>query len=761
MRKLWSAKVGRQVQGKQQKVLEMKPSDRVCSRHFRPEEVSKFYEHKLLDGSVSRIPRGKAELIEGAVPSIFEDYPIHKQPKKTKPRKDPSQRHKQVVQSTNRDQKKCTEEEITEITIEDRPENDAAETEVIVNDPPPPLETLAEVSPENDQNTPWILTDKSKLVLPPGWGCCDTLEKDVKILTHIDAKIQIDKSIKLTPSHVEVTIRGKNYENAPKVIHSLSDAQNLVNFVNSLRVWEGTGREDKPFSVVCSGATASSKQKKCSFCHAVRDRLHKKDLRSKKIKEKQAERKKQMKCRLKTLKKSKQRLLQKVQKLQKQLADSQELCKKVKKEALEDAIKSLPDSQQEAVKACFDSSKKRGLSGRRCSIAWVYECLMMRIKSPRLYNYIKENNILPVPTHSTLHSYIKNMGGGFGFHTVTLKLIEKKIMDWDEGNKRGCILIDEMKLTPGTTFNKETLTVDGITQFEDNEVDPMPENQNEIMNEDVDDPEPQPPLPKIKRKRVTWKDPRKIKENSQREVNQKFMKRFGDHALVISFQPFKGQWVQAVAAFLTRGNASANQLTHLILEAVNLLEESGLKVDAVVTDGANWNRSMWKKFGVTEENPCANHPCNLEERKLWFISDFPHLLKCMRNCMVSHKFVETARGNIDLDHWKAVLEEDSKRGAGLKKCPRLTESHLSPNFWEKMNVDMAFQFWSGSVAAGMQLYKEEGVKRLQDCQVSIDFCKMVNGLSDVLNTNTPRNALMPNSKRIPGGPIAHAREFFL
>lgn len=54
------------------------------------------------------------------------------------------------------------------------------------------------------------------------------------------------------------------------------------------------------------------------------------------------------------------------------------------------------------------------------------------------------------------------------------------------------------------------------------------------------------------------------------------------------------------------------------------------KVDAVVSDGASWNRSMWNIFGVTEECVSIQHIVDTE-RRLWFISDFPHLIKCLRN----------------------------------------------------------------------------------------------------------------------------------
>lgn len=112
----------------------------------------------------------------------------------------------------------------------------------------------------------------------------------------------------------------------------------------------------------------------------------------------------------------------------------------------------------------------------------------------------------------------------------------------------------------------------------------------------------------------------------------------GDHALVMMFQPFKGKWVQAIAAFLSKGCASSTVLHHLIIEAIILLENAGFFVDVVTTDGATWNRSMWRQFGVSEEIVSCVHPFD-EKRRLWFTSDFPHLVKNFRNFVV--KYPET------------------------------------------------------------------------------------------------------------------------
>ena len=67
-----------------------------------------------------------------------------------------------------------------------------------------------------------------------------------------------------------------------------------------------------------------------------------------------------------------------------------------------------------------------------------------------------------------------------------------------------------------------------------------------------------------------------------------------------------------------------------------MLSAAGFSIDAVTTDGAQWNRRVWKLFGVDEQNLSCVHPCD-ESAKLWFLSDFPHLIKTFRNKLLEIK----------------------------------------------------------------------------------------------------------------------------
>jgi hypothetical protein len=112
--------------------------------------------------------------------------------------------------------------------------------------------------------------------------------------------------------------------------------------------------------------------------------------------------------------------------------------------------------------------------------------------------------------------------------------------------------------------------------------------------------------------------------------------KLADHGLVLQFQPFKSSWVQALACFTTASNAPMNILAKIMMECIILTEKAGLYIDAVVMDGASWNRGAWNILGVNSQRPSATHPVR-DGQRLWMLSDFPHLIKCARNALVKKK----------------------------------------------------------------------------------------------------------------------------
>lgn len=114
-----------------------------------------------------------------------------------------------------------------------------------------------------------------------------------------------------------------------------------------------------------------------------------------------------------------------------------------------------------------------------------------------------------------------------------------------------------------------------------------------------------------------------------------------DHNMVIMFVPFTGRWSQIIGVFATKGNIKGNLLFKMI-EAIILSEKAGLFVDHISCDGAAWNRKMWQLAGVSASSKkvvCkTEHPVD-SKRDLHFVSDFPHLIKCLRNKLLKTGFI--------------------------------------------------------------------------------------------------------------------------
>lgn len=74
-------------------------------------------------------------------------------------------------------------------------------------------------------------------------------------------------------------------------------------------------------------------------------------------------------------------------------------------------------------------------------------------------------------------------------------------------------------------------------------------------------------------------------------------------------------------------------------------------VHGIVSDGTTTNRRMWTEFGISGQlNSLFNktiHPMD-DDRFLYFLSDAPHLVKCIRNRFLEKETLIVNFYNIDL-----------------------------------------------------------------------------------------------------------------
>lgn len=132
------------------------------------------------------------------------------------------------------------------------------------------------------------------------------------------------------------------------------------------------------------------------------------------------------------------------------------------------------------------------------------------------------------------------------------------------------------------------------------------------------------------------------------------------------------------------------------------------------------------------------HPVD-RSRKLHFVSDFPHLVKCIRNSFVSTGLA-TPGGRACVENIQAAWEKDTS-SVTLKRMPHVTRVHIQSNSFEKMKANLAFTHFS-EVLKGMFLYTADmyqtchwGVKPI------VEFVKRISRLIFVMTSRCPRDEL--------------------
>lgn len=63
----------------------------------------------------------------------------------------------------------------------------------------------------------------------------------------------------------------------------------------------------------------------------------------------------------------------------------------------------------------------------------------------------------------------------------------------------------------------------------------------------------------------------------------------------------------------------------------------------------------------------------------------------MRLCYCTFRCFQTPDGMISPKHWYALFVIENPKSFNLKVNYKLTEKHVKPKYYQKMNVAMAFQ----------------------------------------------------------------------
>ena len=217
------------------------------------------------------------------------------------------------------------------------------------------------------------------------------------------------------------------------------------------------------------------------------------------------------------------------------------------------------------------------------------------------------------------------------------------------------------------------------------------------------------------------------------------------------------KWKLPLGYVLSSGPLSGEATAKLLTSFIGKVEEAGLIVRAVVCDqGSNNQNMMYKHLKVSKDRPYFN----LNNNAIHTFFDTPHLLKNTRSNLKKTGYTVGGRP-VD---WKWILEfyEQDKK-LPVRSAPKLTDRHLHLPPFTSMNVRLAAQVLSHSVAAGitcMVSYQTNiSAEDRANAQHTAMFIEMMDKLFNAFNSrSTGASAQMRGAMSEKSGHVEFLRD---
>ncbi|KAK3929248.1 Transposable element P transposase [Frankliniella fusca] len=214
--------------------------------------------------------------------------------------------------------------------------------------------------------------------------------------------------------------------------------------------------------------------------------------------------------------------------------------------------------------------------------------------------------------------------------------------------------------------------------------------------------------------------------------------------------------VKEVVASFTANALTAEFLYDRTWDVITRCEVGGVKILAVVCDGSSANRLFFKMHQPATEVPSEKgsqsvvfDTLNLcsPDRKLYFISDTPHLLKTIRNCFAKsgthHKAKRLLTKNNETIVWSTIvrLYLNDHENTWRQNC-KLNSVNVYLNSYSCMKVLYAAQVMSHTTAMDLKTRNWKGTDE------TVKFIDLVNNFFDCLNGAHTQQGKRTANKRL-------------
>lgn len=311
-------------------------------------------------------------------------------------------------------------------------------------------------------------------------------------------------------------------------------------------------------------------------------------------------------------------------------------------------------------------------------------CLKLYHSSPKCYRLLLK--CFALPSIKTLRLLLQKINMQPGFNPSILDALKIKAQNMDAKEKVSTLLYDEMSMKEALNYDVKNDCIDGLEDYVDG-------------------------------------------QKTQYIAN---------HAGVFMVTSMTAKWKQPFGYFLTSGPMDGKKMRTLLLDAIQRIKLTGLKVLLFICDQGSNNRSMLRQMGVTADQP---YFLDRDGEKVFVLYDPPHLVKNTRNNFKSHGFILPGNKKIMWKYVQDLYQYDKDRK--IRMVPKLSEKHINLPPFKAMSVKLATQVLSNSVAAGIYTLIDLGKwpdAEIDDAMATADFIYNMNGLFDVFNSRSLKDS---------------------
>ena len=338
----------------------------------------------------------------------------------------------------------------------------------------------------------------------------------------------------------------------------------------------------------------------------------------------------------------------------------------------------------------LQASKLKDKRGMRWHPLMIRFALLIKTISDSAYNAMAQSGFIHLPCQKTLYDYSHAMDVYEGCHPEIIEDVAKIVNACEHPYQQNHVLsFDEVTISQNLVTRKGTGEVIGYCNLN--------ASQTEILE-----------LEKNLKDTASEVTPAPLKELPMIKKMLSFMVRGVANG------------VQSVVASYGVHLLSKEDLHMHVWEVVGNLEMCGIKICAFTCDGCPINRSffdMHPAATIVPESTVVFDTPNIydPQRKIYFISDPPHLLKTIRNCLYNsgRKKCRQLKKNGQTMKWSTIVQlYKYKSTQTVKKLFKLTAPCVFLNAWSRMKVALAARVLSLSVANLLESLKWEGTSEL-------------------------------------------------